>query len=81
MKYNIEILIKSILAGIMIGIGGTIYLSLDNKIVGSIITIRSISRVDRYRAVPFCAHIRGFIYILCYIGIHIAGYNNIMLSR
>ena len=32
MKYNIEILIKSILAGIMIGIGGTIYLSLDNKI-------------------------------------------------
>lgn len=37
MKYNIEILIKSILAGIMIGIGGTIYLSLDNKIVGSIL--------------------------------------------
>ena len=33
MKYNIEILIKSILAGIMIGIGGTIYLSLDDKIV------------------------------------------------
>ena len=28
-------LIKSILAGIMIGIGGTIYLSLDNKIVGA----------------------------------------------
>lgn len=37
MKYNMEILIKSILAGIMIGIGGTIYLSLDNKIVGSIL--------------------------------------------
>ena len=37
MKYNIEVLIKSILAGIMIGIGGTIYLSLDNKIVGSIL--------------------------------------------
>lgn len=37
MKYNIEILINSILAGIMIGIGGTIYLSLDNKIVGSIL--------------------------------------------
>ena len=37
MKYNIEILIKSILAGIMIGVGGTIYLSLDNKIVGSIL--------------------------------------------
>ena len=37
MKYNIEILIKSFLAGIMIGIGGTIYLSLDNKIVGSIL--------------------------------------------
>ena len=37
MKYNIEILIKSILAGIMIGIGGTIYLSLDNKTVGSIL--------------------------------------------
>lgn len=37
MKYNIEILIKSILAAIMIGIGGTIYLSLDNKIVGSIL--------------------------------------------
>lgn len=27
--------IKSVLAGIMIGIGGTIYLSLDNKVVGS----------------------------------------------
>ena len=37
MKYNIEVLIKSILAGIMIGIGGSIYLSLDNKIVGSIL--------------------------------------------
>lgn len=37
MKYNIEVLIKSMLAGIMIGIGGTIYLSLDNKIVGSIL--------------------------------------------
>ena len=37
MKHNIEILIKSILAGIMIGIGGTIYLSLDDKIVGSIL--------------------------------------------
>lgn len=37
MKYNIEILIKSILAGITIGIGGTIYLSLDDKIVGSIL--------------------------------------------
>ena len=37
MKSNISILIKSILAGIMIGIGGTIYLSLDNKIVGSIL--------------------------------------------
>ena len=36
MKSNISILIKSILAGIMIGIGGTIYLSLDNKIVGAI---------------------------------------------
>lgn len=30
-------LIKSILAGIMIGIGATTYLSLDNKIVGSIL--------------------------------------------
>lgn len=37
MKNNISILIKSILAGIMIGIGGTIFLSLDNKIVGSIL--------------------------------------------
>ena len=27
--------IKSVLAGIMIGIGGTIYLSLDNKVVGA----------------------------------------------
>ena len=30
-----QYLIKSILAGIMIGIGGTIYLSLDNSIVGA----------------------------------------------
>ena len=37
MKKNVSILIKSILAGIMIGIGGTIFLSLDNKIVGSIL--------------------------------------------
>lgn len=40
MKRNIKdiiiYLIKSILAGIMIAIGGTIYLSLDNKIIGSI---------------------------------------------
>ena len=40
MKRNIKdiiiYLIKSILAGIMIAIGGTIFLSLDNKIIGSI---------------------------------------------
>lgn len=40
MKNNIKdiiiYLIKSILAGIMIAIGGTIYLSLDNKIIGAI---------------------------------------------
>ena len=33
MKY----LVKSILAGIMIGIGATTYLSLENKIVGSVL--------------------------------------------
>ena len=36
LKDIIIYLIKSILAGIMIAIGGTIYLSLDNKIIGSI---------------------------------------------
>lgn len=35
MKKNIKYLIKSILAGIMIGIGGTILLSLENKIMGA----------------------------------------------
>ncbi|MGN1342243.1 MAG: formate/nitrite transporter family protein [Bacilli bacterium] len=30
-------LVKSIIAGIMIGIGGTIYLSVENKVVGSIL--------------------------------------------
>lgn len=34
MKY-LKFLIKSILAGLMIGVGGTIYLALDNKIVGA----------------------------------------------
>ena len=36
MKKNITFLIKSIQAGIMIGIGGTIFLSLDNKVLGAI---------------------------------------------
>lgn len=35
MKDIIKFFIKSILAGIMIGIGGTVYLSLDNKIIGA----------------------------------------------
>ncbi len=35
MKKYFNYLIKGIFAGLMIGIGGTIYLSLDNKIVGS----------------------------------------------
>lgn len=34
MKY-LNYLIKSILAGIMIGIGGTIFLSLENKVIGA----------------------------------------------
>ena len=34
-KDILSYLIKSILAGIMIGIGGTIYLSVDNKVIGS----------------------------------------------
>lgn len=36
MKDVLTYLIKSILAGIMIAIGGTVYLSLDNKIIGAI---------------------------------------------
>ena len=35
MKKIIYYLIKSIHAGIMIGVGGTIFLSLDNKIIGA----------------------------------------------
>lgn len=35
MKKYLNYLIRGIFAGLMIGIGGTIYLSLDNKIVGS----------------------------------------------
>ena len=35
MKKYVNYLIRGIFAGIMIGIGGTIYLSLDNKIIGS----------------------------------------------
>ena len=35
MKKYINYLIKGIFAGIMIGIGGTIYLSIDNKVIGS----------------------------------------------
>lgn len=37
MKEVFKFLINSILAGIMIGIGGTIFLSLDNKIVGAVL--------------------------------------------
>lgn len=36
MKNILNFLIKSILAGLMIGIGGTVYLSIENKIVGAI---------------------------------------------
>ena len=35
MEVYMKHLIKSILAGIMIAIGGTIYLSLENKMVGA----------------------------------------------
>ena len=36
-KENISILLKGIYAGIMIGIGGTIYLSVSNQVVGAIL--------------------------------------------
>ena len=35
MKDNLKILVRAILAGVMISIGGTIYLSLDNKMLGA----------------------------------------------
>ena len=36
MKKYLDYLIKSIFAGIMIGIGGVVFLSLNNKILGAI---------------------------------------------
>lgn len=36
-KENVNILLKGIYAGIMIGIGGTIYLSIANQVVGAIL--------------------------------------------
>ena len=36
-KENVSILLKGIYAGIMIGIGGTIYLSVSNQVVGAIL--------------------------------------------
>ena len=36
-KESISILLKGIYAGIMIGIGGTIYLSVSNQVVGAIL--------------------------------------------
>ena len=35
-KKELDILLKAILAGILIGIGGTVYLSAENKVVGSL---------------------------------------------
>ena len=35
MKDNLKILVRAILAGVMISIGGTIYLALDNKMLGA----------------------------------------------
>lgn len=36
LKKNINILFKGIYAGMMIGIGGTVYLSISNSIIGAI---------------------------------------------
>lgn len=36
MKDKIQILIKAVYAGFMIGLGGIVYLSLDNKVMGSL---------------------------------------------
>ena len=36
MQKIINFLVKSILAGIAIGIGGTVFLSLDNKVLGAL---------------------------------------------
>ena len=33
---KLEILVKSVYAGFMIGIGGIVYLSLENKVIGSL---------------------------------------------
>ncbi len=35
MKKYLDVLLKAILAGVAIGIGGTVYLSIDNKVAGS----------------------------------------------
>ncbi|MGO5053319.1 formate/nitrite transporter family protein [Lachnospiraceae bacterium LCP25S3_G4] len=37
MKNYIKIFLDSVLAGVVIGIGGTVYVSMDNKIVGSLL--------------------------------------------
>ena len=37
MKEKIKFLIKAIMAGIMIAIGGTIFLSMEDKIIGAIL--------------------------------------------
>ena len=37
LKKNINILFKGIYAGMMIGIGGTVYLSISNSIIGAVL--------------------------------------------
>ncbi len=43
---KLEILVKSVYAGFMIGIGGIVYLSLENKVIGSLFFSFEIGRAS-----------------------------------
>ena len=62
MKKCLQFLIKGILAGLMIGIGGTIYLSCDNKVVGAFLFSIGLLMICMYNMNLFTGKI-GYIVV------------------
>ncbi|MDR0915039.1 MAG: formate/nitrite transporter family protein [Oscillospiraceae bacterium] len=60
MRNNLSVFFNSVLGGIMIGIGGTVYLSCENKVVGSLLFAIGLMTICVYQMALFTGKI-GYI--------------------
>ena len=65
MKKYVDYLIKSIFAGIMIGIAGTVYLRVDNNIVGSFLFSIGLFVICMYGMILYSGKV-GYLFMISF---------------